>query len=200
MTAILPLVEGDGDLQAVPELIRRIAILHEAYDVSVLRPHKRGDLPKVLNNFERFFEAAVIDENSGILWIMDFDCDFCDDVIEQETSLRDRANRLRPGYPFEVCLLVKEYESLFLHDPKALQKTFPTWPPDASLPTHPEEIRDAKGWISKTLPKGIAYKPTTDQKRITAQLDLLHLRKHSPSFGRLEACVLNLISKGKPHA
>ncbi len=59
MTAIrqrlLPIVEGEGDERAVPVLLRRILEHHGRYDVQVLKPQRRGELPKSQGELRSFF-------------------------------------------------------------------------------------------------------------------------------------------------
>ena len=61
MKRILPVVEGAGDIAAVPELIRRIAIDKDHFDLTVCRPHKRGDLPTVRSRFDNYFRVALLE-------------------------------------------------------------------------------------------------------------------------------------------
>ncbi|GKT16313.1 DUF4276 family protein [Acidovorax sp. SUPP2522] len=189
---LLAIVEGEGDERAVPVLLRQILEHHGHYGVQVLKPQRRGELPKVKSNFARFFEAAML-ENAAVLCVLDFDCEWCLDAAQEEQNLMAMARSIRTDYPFEACFIVKEFESLFLCDAATTRSALPAISPDTVFPDHPESIRDAKGWLSSAQPKGMAYKPTTHQARIASQLDLPHLEKHSPSFQRLTRAVLNLV-------
>jgi hypothetical protein len=193
MRNVLPIVEGDGDLRAVPELLRRILVDHGRFDVQILAPHKRGDLPKVVANFDRFFEVALL-EGAPILWVLDFDCDYCDDVSREESNLKNKAAKIRAAHPFEVCFLVKEFEALFLCDEDTTRKVFPAIPETVVFPQDFENVRGAKEWLCSALPKGLSYKPTTHQQKLTSQLNLETLRARSPSFVRLESALVKLIS------
>lgn len=188
---LLAIVEGEGDERAVPELLRRILHAHNRFDVDVLRPQRRGDLPKVKANFSRFFHTAVLEEAS-IICLLDFDCAECIDVINAENEMRAEAQRLRPDQLFDACFIVKEFESLFLWDPEATKAALPLIPATKDFPGNPELIRDAKGWLSDAQPSGAAYKPTAHQAKIAAHLNLEILAVRSPSYQRLEAAVLRL--------
>ncbi|CAM3382450.1 DUF4276 family protein [Paracidovorax anthurii] len=196
MTAIrqrlLAIVEGEGDERAVPVLLRHILEHHGRYDVQVLKPQRRGELPKVKANFARFFEAAML-ENAAVLCVLDFDCEWCLDVEQEERNLKSMARGIRTDYPFEACFIVKEFESLFLCDEATTRSALPAIPPETVFPADPESVRDAKGWLSAAQPKGMAYKPTTHQAKIASQLNLTYLGQHSPSFQRLSRAVLNLV-------
>ena len=191
MKRILPVVEGDGDLLAVPELARRV--LHDLghYDVAIARPHKRGDLPKVLGRFEDYFKVALL-EGCPILWVMDYDCEDCKDPKMHIEQLRARAKSLAQGTAFEFVFMVQEFETLFLADHETTRQVLGNIADGHVFPSDPELIRDAKGWISKARPKGSAYKPTQHQQKLASQVNLVRLRARSPSFERFHAAVQRL--------
>jgi Domain of unknown function (DUF4276) len=192
MRTLLPIVEGDGDLLAVPELIRRVAHAADIFDLQILRPHKRGDLAKVSKRFEDFLAAGLL-EGAPILWVMDYDGERCDDVDRDIETLRMRAAQVAPQANVDFAFMVKEYESLFLCDRETLCMFFPDIPGHAQWPADPERVRGAKEWISKIRPKGLAYKETVHQVRLTSRIDLHRLRDRSPSFVRFETAVLKLL-------
>ncbi len=190
---VLPIVEGEGDERAVPVLLRRM--LHEVhcrYDIQVLSAHRRGELPKVKASFERFFQAAAL-ENAAILCVLDFDCDTCIDVLAEEAGLRQRAQALRSDVPFEACFIVKEFESLFLWDAASTRTALPLINKDCQFPSDPEAIRDAKGWLKDAQPKGHSYKPTIHQAKLASLVNLDTLLAHSASYRRLNQAVLKLV-------
>ena len=181
MKRLLPIVEGQGDVKAVSLLIRRILEAHEIYEVDILSPHRRGEYPTVAKNFDNFFQAAIKD-NAPILWVMDFDSKLYECPVREAQNLLSRAAKLRPGWPLKITFLVKEYETFFLIDEAASRAVFQV----------PEEIRDAKGWISQHRPSGMAYKETVHQEKITARLNLELLRARSPEFAHLERAIVEL--------
>jgi hypothetical protein len=193
MKRILPIVEGEGDLTAVPELIRRVA--HDAgrFDLTVLQPHKRGDLPKVLQRLENDLRVAQL-EGCPVLWVLDYDCETCTDLDRDLAKFRGRVADAMPTQRVEVAFMVKEFESLFLADHETTTAVFPDIPPDLEWPADPESVRGAKEWISKARPKGLAYKETMHQAKLAAQVDLARLRQRSPSFRRFEDAVMALLS------
>ncbi len=192
MKRILPVVEGDGDLLAVPELVRRVARGLDHYDLTVERPHKRGDLPKVIARFDDFFKVALL-EKCPILWVMDYDCADCDDQESHVKQLQARAASLAQGTPFEFVFLVQEFETLFLADHETTRKVFGDVPNAHLFPTDPETVRDAKGCLSKARPKGSTYKPTQHQLKLASQVDLARLQTRSPSFARFRTAIQRLL-------
>ncbi len=192
MKRLLPIVEGHGEIPAVPILIRKILAAQEIHDVQPLPAWRHGEYPSVTKKFDNIFLAAI-KENSPILWVMDFDSKEFACPVEEAQRLLARAEELRPGWPIKIAFLVKEYETLFLIDETATRKVFPDIPAKKSFPEHPENIRGAKEWLSIARPSpGSAYKETVHQAKITAHLNLDLLRTRSPDFAHLERAVLEL--------
>lgn len=192
MKTLLPIVEGHGDIQAVPILIRRILEYHNHFDITILPPHKRGDLPKIKSNFDNFFKMAI-KEKAAIIWIIDFDCASCNCVVEEAAHLYKKADAIHSGWPFKVSFMVKEFETLFLSDPDATRGVLKEISKSVSFPKNPETIRGAKEWLSKSMPSGYAYKETVHQAKLSAAVNLDCLRKSSPSYRHFEKSILNLV-------
>lgn len=185
------IVEGPGDMQAVPTLARRVLAEHGIFNYK-FNLNRRGDLPKVKSKFAKFYPVAIND-NAPVFCVLDFDCDFCDDVLKEEGLFREMATKIRPDWLFEACFFVKEFETLFLCDyastKKVLRSISKSWRPDKNA----EAYRDAKGELSRAMPIDKSYNTTSQQDAITAQLDLSYLRVHSPSFLRFEQALLRLV-------
>ncbi len=196
MNRILPIVEGPGDLKAVPVLLRNLLIHHGLHETQILPPHQRGELPKLSARFDDYFRMAL-KEKAGILLIIDFDCEYCDCPFLEAEKLYQRARSIRENWPFKIAFLVKEFESLFLAEAKSASKVL-ALRQGIEFPENPEAVRDAKGWLSKAQPKGSAYKPTHHQEKITAQLDFDILREKSRIFRHLEKPLLYLAEAHSP--
>lgn len=198
MRRLLPIVEGYGEDKAVPLLLRRILESHGIYQTQILPARRYGEYPTVTKNFDNLFLAAI-KEKAPILWVMDFDSKDYSCPIEEARQLLARAATLRPDWPLKIAFLVKEYETLFLIDKVATRKVFPDIPAKMPFPANPEQIRGAKEWLSKARPSpGSAYKPTVDQVRITAHLDLDLLRERSSDFAHLERAIVELANSVIP--
>jgi hypothetical protein len=191
MRRLLPIVEGDGDLRAVPVLIRRVLAEHGRDEVSVLSAQKRGEYAKLIPNFERWFRSAL-KENAAVLWVLDFDCDECDCAKREAKKLYQRAEAIYRGWPFKVAFMIQEFETLFLSDQKAARVALKEIGKNVAFPNDPEKIRGAKEWLSKALPKGTSYKPTVHQAKLASAVSLDVLRQRSPSFRHFEKAVLYL--------
>jgi hypothetical protein len=193
MSRILPIVEGYGELAAVPLLMRRVLQeLHGRFDVEVLSAQRRGECLKVKREFERYYLSARL-EQASILWVLDYDCEECTDWKSDREWMLDAARRLDPSGLVDIAFMVQEFESIFLWDLAHLVSAYGEAGMSTGLPIDPESVRDAKGFISRMLPKGRVYKPMADQARITKRLDLDSLRARSPSLQRFEQALLRLV-------
>ena len=197
MKRLLPIVEGHGEIKAVPLLIRRILVAQEVYEVDILPPRRYGEYPPVAKNFDNCFQAAN-KENAPILWIMDFDSKLYECPVQEASNLLNRAAELRPSWPLKIAFFVKEYETFFLIDEAASRAVFPDIPSNIDFPEAPEDIRDAKGWLSQHRPTGLAYKETVHQEKITARLNLELLRARSPDFAHLVRAIVDLVHSDTP--
>lgn len=185
---LLPIVEGPGDLAAVPLLLRRLLHeKHQRYDVEIARPYRYGDVQKVSKNLDRFLLVAA-KENAPILWTFD-----CDDGCALDW-VKEFEKRIPKGLqvPVRFAFFVREYECIFLAEKHCLAQIGIR--SNADIPEDPETVRGAKGAISRLMPPGTAYKETVHQERLTAHLDLDVAREKSRSVRHLESALLDLIA------
>lgn len=191
MIAIASIVEGHGEVEAVPELIRRVAThARPALYVQALRPNRvpKSRLERDLENLIRLCMIQIDQLETmigGILIVLDAD----DDCPAQlGPRLLERAHQVRADIPTVVVVAKSEYESWFLAAAESLQGRRGL-PSDLSSPANPEGIRDAKGWLGDRMgPSG--YSETVDQVKLSAVFDLKQAR-HSQSFAR---CYDRLVS------
>ena len=183
-TKIAALVEGDGEVEAVPVLIRRMAeALGFPGGVHVLRPI-RVPASRLLraNELERYIDLAVckLDGVGGILLLLDSE-DECPAV--RGPRLKERMAACRTGLPVGVVLAHREFESWFIGAESSIRgrRGFPK-----SMSTHPspESIRGCKEWLSEQLPRGRVYSPVEDKPALAAVFDMNESEKHCPSFGK----------------
>lgn len=169
---ILPIVEGKGEVDAVPVLVRRIAASYvpERY-VTVERPIRRmrSDLVQP-NGLERVIELAARQTGpaDGILVLLDADDD-C--PVEVAANLRARAERTRPDRHVRVVVASREFEAWFLAAAESLRGVHGL-AADLAPPANPESIRDAKGWLTARTRSGHSYKPAVDQAALSQLFDL----------------------------
>lgn len=176
---IVPIVEGPGDVAAVPVLLRRI--LHERsghYDFDVLRPMMakgKGGLIRRLENFIGY--ATIADRCAAILVLLDADND-CPKELGFE--LAARASSMNERVPTAVVCAKREYESWFLAS-------------DGNFQGDAEEYNGAKQWLNRKVLDGLTYKETKDQVRLSATMDMDAAYEASRSFRRLCNAVDELV-------
>lgn len=174
---IAAIVEGHGECDAVPLLIRRIALeIDPGFVPKVLQP-SRIPATKLLKEEELKrsieFAARKLQGQGGLLILVD-----CDDgcPARDGPALLRRAQQVRPDIPIAVVLAKKEFEAWFLAAAESLRGKR-NLPATLICPSHPEEIRDAKGWLSEKMPRGVRYSETSDQAALTENFDMVAARR-----------------------
>lgn len=202
MTNIVPIVEGLGDVVAVPVLLRRLlAAYHvDRWDVGIARPIRlsRGKLRKV-GELERALQLAMQDRDdvAAVLVIMDLDDDDLDELIAEVETRADGVIPVVVGVSFAVI----EFEAWFLGAKESL-RGFRGIRPDAESPPEPEGIRDAKGRLERNMVDDRRYVETADQAAFAATFDLAQAATRCPSFARLIEVFATLVqaTEGQPEA
>lgn len=165
------IVEGAGDVVAVPILIRRVAKdLYPELTVDIPRPIRvhRNQIVKD-GELEQRVELAVekVGAQGAILIILDSDDD-C--PAELGPALLNRASQTRSDIPIAVVLAKYEFESWFLAAAKSLRGRRGLRN-DLNPPDNPEAIRGAKEWLRQRMQTGRTYHETRDQPALTALFD-----------------------------
>ena len=184
-TVIVPIVEGDGEVRALPVLLRNLCRSIDSdrpMDIRRGMRVNRGTLLKA-GELERYVDLAARTHGPTGATIVLVDAD--DDCAgELGPQLQARAGQARADAHVAVVLAVREYEGWFIAGASSIagQRGLPD---DLSRPPDPEAIRDAKGWLQDRRTDGLAYSPTVDQPALSALLDLNLARSNSPSFDKL---------------
>jgi hypothetical protein len=192
------IVEGHGDVKAVPLLLRRIAAEFDA-TVSLRTPQPlrvpRFKLVKS-GEIERSVElAARKSAGGGVLVLIDAEDDCPKDLGPQ---LLQRARAARGDVPIGLVLAKHEYEAWFLSAATSLRNKRGL-AGDLSPPNDPESIRDAKGWLSDHMTSDNRYREALDQPALTAQFDLVEARK-AVSFDKCYREVARLLDELRQRA
>ncbi len=182
MKTVAAVVEGHGEVQAVPVLFRRIAtelghVVHVPRPVRIRR--NRVDRP---NELERAVELASRDagKEGSILVLLDADTD-C--PARLAPALVRRAEAVRMDGMIRVVFAKAEFETWFLAAAASIRGRRAI-AASATPPTDPEAIRNAKGMLSSWMPSNRSYRPSRDQAALTAVFDL-HAARSCPSFDKL---------------
>jgi hypothetical protein len=196
--AIACIVEGHGEVQAVPILIRRVAaVIDPALSIDVKSPLRvpRSTLIRH-QELERAVELAArkTGGRGGILILVDSDDDCPAQLAPQ---LLARARKTRNDLPISVVLAKREFEAWFLASAESLrgQRGLPS---NLTSPSDPESIRGAKEWIARHIRGGRTYSETLDQPALTALFDLNQATRRSDSFDKCVREITSLILQLRP--
>lgn len=184
MTTVVSIVEGDGEVVALPVLLRRIGEwLSPGQFFNVLHPIRvRRD--QFLNRediFRKQLQLAALKCSlpGWILIVLDADND-C--PLELAAKIYAKAKEIVPDRHISVVLPKYEYEAWFIAASASLdgKRGFTRGPDGAAA----ETIRGAKEWLSERIPNG-KYREVLDQPAFSALIDLALARENSRSFRKL---------------
>jgi len=182
MKTVAVVVEGHGEVQAVPVLVRRIAA-ELGHGVKVPKPVRiRRNRVDRAGEFEKAVELASRDagETGSILVLLDADMD-C--PAQLASALASRAEAVRPDGTIRVVLAKTEFECWFLAAAASIGGRRGILE-SAAPPEDPEAIRDAKGVLNSWMPGNRSYRPSRDQAALAAVFDFRAARS-APSFDKL---------------
>jgi len=182
---IASVVEGHGETEALPILIRRlIATVNPPLAVDVVRPIRvpRSTLLKH-GELERAVQLAALNArpDGAVLVVLDAEDD-CPRTMAPE--LLERVRSAIGHLPAALALAKREFEAWFLAAVESLCERRGL-PPDLEAPPDPEAVRGAKEWLSDRMPLGQRYSETLDQPALAAVFDLECSRQRSRSFDKL---------------
>jgi hypothetical protein len=185
---IASIVEGHGEMSALPVLIRRLAgEVYGAYNVITPAPHRVKRNQMAIG--DQLHKAAIVQSArvraaGGVLVVADADDDCA------VTLAQDLAKAARP-VPVEVTVAVREFEAWFLASIESL-RPHRAMRSDASYPGDPDVPRGAKEVLSARMTE--PYRETLHQVSFAAQLDI-GMARRSRSFQHLVACVGRLLGR-----
>ena len=196
MPKIVTIVEGHGEVEAVPVLLRRIVEAVAPNANVEVTPPIRVDRYKIVKptELERAIElAARIANGDGcVLVLLDAEGD-C--PAELGPDLLRRASGTRPDRAIRVVLAKREYEAWFVAAVTSIVGLAGI-SEDARAPEDAEGIRDAKRWLTRHMPEAHSYRPTRHQALLTRHFDLDTARRGAPSFDKLWRDLSTLLIQG----
>lgn len=182
---IASIVEGEGELSALPTLLRRLA--HEAgvWDANIPKPYRvgRGRLIKqggLEASVDALADRVPADGAGGVLVVLDADDD-CPAALGP--SLLERATAARPDRRTAVVLAQREFEAWFIAAAPTLGGCRGL-PHGLEVPEDCEAPRDCKGWLTHRRVDGRPYKPVVDQAALAEVFDIAMARTNSSSFDK----------------
>jgi hypothetical protein len=178
------IVEGQGDFKAAPVLLKRLVKFVNPQVYADVRPFRVSRSKLVLRGeLERAVELAGggLRAPGVVLIIIDSDDD-C--PKELAPALLARATHSTGDrWLVGVVLAKMEFESWFIAAAESIAG-HASLRPGLCAPGDPESIRDAKGWLEKSMPPGRKYSETVDQPELAAKFDL-HAARRAPSFDKM---------------
>ena len=178
MVRIASVVEGHGEVEALPVLIRRICEEQGEYGHEVGKPHRihRPEMhtPKVLAAVR--IQRARVGKNGIVVVLYDADDD------EWEAAKKSTQEQLGQERAV-IAVAVREYEAWFLAALESLGESRAI-KRGARFDADPEQPRNAKKQLELHMTE--SYRETLHQPKFSALMDLDLLRRRSPSYGRFE--------------
>jgi hypothetical protein len=190
---IYAIVEGDGEVAAVPVLLRRLLHDHaQRFDLQIGQPIRRKEFefrrPETVQNAVRL--AKLQADCAGIILLFDGEDD-CPAQLGAQVSTW--AKQAAGSTPCEVAIAYREYETWFLASLESLRGHCRITL-DACSPDDPESRRNAKGKLEEFMPRGASYSPTIHQSKLTAVADLAQTHRRNRSFRKFTKAVGDILA------
>jgi len=190
---LYPIVEGYGEVEAAPVLLRRLLFAAQCFSVFIGRPIRRTQSQL---RSQAGIEAAVglarlQPECAAILILFDEE-DTC--PVERAREVRAWAQAAARGTPCDVVVAHREYETWFLATVDSL-RGYCGINAEAMPPSIPEAKRDAKTALEAYMPPDRAYSETGDQPTLSATFDLGLAHQRSRSFRKLTKATGELLTQ-----
>lgn len=184
MRYLASVVEGHGEVEALPALIRRIADAVGFAGNLQMNPPIRVKSGSFINDQDYFRKYVALaagkaaTRNGGVLILLDCDDD-CPATLGP--TLLKRAQSVRSHLDIFVVLAYREFETWFVTAAPSL-RGLRGLPHDLKAPHEAEQIRDAKGWLGSRM--NASYDPVIHQLEFAREFDL-ELARNNRSFDRL---------------
>lgn len=186
MTRVACIVEGDGEVSALPVLLRRLAQWLTPQVVPEILSPVRVAKDRFLNRREEFsrylqLAAAKCGTDGWVLILFDADDD-C--PASKGAEVAARAREVLPHKRIAVVLANREYEAWFIASAPSLKGCRGFQFNEEDVAVDPERPRDAKGWMAQRMATR-TYRETKDQAAFSAMFDLDTAFVRSRSFRKL---------------
>jgi anaerobic ribonucleoside-triphosphate reductase len=179
-------VEGDGEVAALPVLLRRLAEWKTpSFPIEVQHPIRvrRDRFLQKEDEFRRhvLLAASKAGARGFVLILLDADDDCPAQVA---AAIRARVNAVIPHRRHAVVLANREYEAWFIAGAASLRGIRGFTCSDEDCGEEAEVPRNAKGWVGERMPRR-SYHETTDQAAFSAIVNLELVHSRSRSFRKL---------------
>ena len=180
---IQPIVEGDGEMPAVPVLLRKLAELMEVPFVPIGTPFRsKRSLLGQKDGLQRVVQRARAEPGCKAIVIL-FDAD--DDCPKTFASpLLRWAQEAAAPLPCGLVMANREYEAWLLANVEVLLQMRGISPAQPYL-NDPEAKRDARGELESRFGKDFHYFEKKDQPALTAATDWKLVHQRCRSFRKM---------------
>jgi hypothetical protein len=190
---VYPIVEGHGEVEAAPVLLRRLLAVAQCHVIGVGRPIRRTQSQlRSMEGIQAGVRLARLQPECAAVVIL-FDGE---DDCPQELAAQVRAWALEAAAdtPCDVVVAYREYETWFLAALESLRGKYGI-AKDAAAPANPESRRDAKGALEEFMPADRAYSETGDQPAMSAVFDMGLAHRRNRSFRKLVKAIGDLLTQ-----
>jgi hypothetical protein len=180
---LYPIVEGYGEVEAAPVLLRRLLAEAGCQHIGIGHPIRRKQSQfRNKEGLQAGVRLALLQPECAAILIL-FDGE---DDCPKELAMKVRAwaREAAAGKPHGVVVAYREYETWFLAALESLRGQFGI-SDDAVAPANPESKRDAKGALEEFMPPARAYYERGDQPGMSARLDMGLAHRRNRSFRKL---------------
>lgn len=177
---IQPIVEGHGEVAAVPVLLRRLQAESRAYGIRIGKPIRqhRSQLCQE-QTLRRAVRLALLQPDCCAILILFDSHDAC--PRDLAPLVQGWAREEAGDRPCAVVLAHREYEAWFLAAIESLRGRRGILP-DAAAHPEPETPRDAKAELEARMLPGRSYSETADQAALSAKFDMAAAYARCRSF------------------
>ena len=180
---IQPIVEGHGEVAAIPVLLRRLRDETQDFSLDVNAPirRRRSELVRE-SELRRSIQLARLQPDLGAILILFDSDDDCPKTLVRD--LQEWASSEATPVPCLVVMAHREYEAWFLAAIESLRGVRGIRQDAVSHP-EPESPRDAKGRLEERMLPNRSYSETADQAALTAKFDMPTAHRRCRSFRKL---------------
>lgn len=179
---IQPVVEGQGEEAAFPILLQRLIHEFDCYaEIGSPVRSKRTQMVRE-EEFKRAVRLASYKPKACAIFVLldaDDDC-----AVTHVPGMSRWAQEAVPQMPSAIVMARREYEAWFLAALESLRGKRGIRQ-DAAYEANPEQVRGAKGVVSRMMPQNAPYSETADQPALSAHFDLKAAYARASSFRKL---------------
>ena len=190
---IYVLVEGHGEVEAAPVLLRRLLAEAQCHGIGVGHPIRRTQSQlRSQEGIQAGVRLALLQPECAAVVILFDGEDDCPKGLGPK--VQSWAQAAAGGTPCDVAIAYREYETWFLAAVESLRGSHGIRA-DATAPANPELRRDAKSALEEFMPADRAYSETGDQPAMSATFDMALAHRRNRSFRKLVKAVGDVLTQ-----